>query len=204
MLKFKIIFIVWIIYFIIISFYLFLISSSIITLEIFYNNIIFMIIYLIIANLFIDFDKLLDIKLYRYRNKMCFFKECLKNFTLNIFICLLGISMINGLMFYIIDKPFNKYLSVYYFTNWFFGIEIIYICMLAFSFKRKINFIRSLSFIGLCCMFIFGRYDIGITPINVFKYILYIGNFSSIITHYIVWLLGCYLLIDYNIRRVEI
>ena len=80
MLKFKKISIILIIYFIIMLFYLYFIKLENVTIDFFYTNIIFIIIYLIIANFFIEPNRLFNLKLYRYEDKISFLKESIKRF----------------------------------------------------------------------------------------------------------------------------
>lgn len=86
----------------------------------------------------------------------------------------------------------------------FLIIEIAYIYILSFAFKKQINILRYIVFITLLAMFYFGSFDIGITPINIFKYVSYPGTWYEIIIHYMVWIFSAYILIDYNSKRVEI
>lgn len=204
MLKFRKIFIIFIIYYMVIQSYLIFIEPNSISLDFFYRNIMFWIFYLIIANLFIECDNLLDFKLHMYRNKRFFLKESLKEISIKNLIISGGISILNCLMLVIIKSKFSITLFVYYFINLFFIIEIIYIYIFAFIFKRKNILIRCLTLIILLIMFNFGKAYIGITPINIFKYVIYLGNWYEIMTHYSIWLLGAYIMIEHNSKRVEV
>ena len=204
MLKFKKIFIILIIYFIVIFSYLFFMRPNDMSIAFFYINMIFIILYLIIANLFIESDNLIELKINRYRNKSCFFKESIKQFTINIFIIFFGISLLNCLMLYMIGSHVDLTLNFYYFIGLFFIIETFYAYILSFSFKKKMNLIRYLALLILLGMFILGKSNMIITSINIFKYILYNGSLYNLFLHYSVWLISAYILIDYNSKRVEL
>lgn len=204
MLKFKKISIILVFYFIIMLLYFYFLRVESISIDFFYVNSIFIIIYLVIANLFIEPNKLLNFKLYRYNNKKNFFKDCIKLFSLNTFVIYLCISIINSILVALRGFTFNFLASIYYFFNIFIIIEIAYAYILSFSLKKNITILRYLVFITLIAMFYFGTYDTGITPVNIFKYVYYSGTWYQIIIHYAIWILSAYLLFDFNSKRVEI
>ena len=204
MLKFKKIFMILFIYFIIMLFYIFFMKAENITIDFFYTNIIFIIIYLIIANFFIEPNKVFNFKLYRYNDKLSFLREEIKVYSINIFTIFMCVSILNCIILLIKQGYFDIIKSLYYFLNIFLIIYIAYMCILSFAFKKQIKQLRYIIFIILLSMFYFGTFDIGITPINIFKYISYPGTWYEILVHYMVWILGAYILIDYNSKRVEI
>ncbi len=199
--KFKRILISLLIYLVIILLYLSFIELDV---NFFYTNIIFIIIYLIVTNLFIEKDNLINFKLHRYKNTTSYFIDCFKRFTINIFIILVCFSILNCLALHIMKINFQISLIIYYFINLFFILEILYIYILSFSLKNNINLMRCLTSILMLAMFTFGKFDIGITPVNIFKYILYSGNWFQIIIHYAIWLISAYIFLDYNSKRIEL
>lgn len=204
MLKFKKIFTILLIYFIIIQSYLVFIKPNTISLDFFYTNIIFWVIYFIISNLFIEYDNLLDFKLHIYENAEKFFEKSLKEVTINNGLIFGGITVLNGIMLLIIKMNFYMIEFIYYSVNLFLIIEIICIYIMAFTLKRKNVLSRVIILIILMIMFNFGNSYLGITPINIFKYILNIGSLYEVAIHYIIWLIGGYLLIEYNCKRIEL
>ena len=136
--------------------------------------------------------------------KYLFLKNPLNGFSINIFTIFLCISILNCIILLVKGLSVNFLTSLYYFFNIFLIIEIAYIYILSFSFKKQINLLRYIVFITLLAMFYFGSFDIGITPINIFKYVSYPGTWYEIIVHYMVWIFSAYILIDYNSKRVEI
>lgn len=204
MLKFRSIFTILFIYFLVIQSYLFFIDPSSITLDFFYRNILFWVIYLIIANLIMENDNLLNFKLYKYEDKKKFLKESIKEASIkNIIICV-GISILNYLVV-MTKTDVEVHTFIYYFVNLFLIIEIICICNLSFILRKNSNFIRYLLFIISLIVFYFGTFFKGIIPINIFKYAIYIGSLYEIIIHYLIWLTLDYILIDQNFsKRIEI
>lgn len=204
MLKFKKIFIILLTYFTVVFSYLLFMKPDDISIDFFYTNIIFIIIYLIIANLFITSDNLIDLNLNRYKSKICFFKESIKQFTINIFTILVGISLLNHLMLCLIGFNVDLLLNFYYFIGLFLITETLYAYIVSFSFKKKINLVRYLALVILLGMFTFGSFNMSITPINIFKYILYKGSLYDILLHYSIWLISAYFLINHNSKRIEL
>ena len=203
MLKFRKIFILLFIYVIITMIYLFFVQPDTISLDFFYTNKIFLIIYILLANLFVEPNNLLAIKLHLYNTRSDFFKSDLKELTINNFIIFIGISILNCLMLIVIKAEFNIASFIYYFINLFLIVEIIDVYIISFCFKQKITLIRYAILLILLIILNFGNLGTEITPINIFKYLFYVGNWYEIIIHYLIWLLGGYLLIDYN-KRVEL
>lgn len=204
MLRFKKIFVILLTYFIVVFLYLFFINSNDITIDFFYTNIIFIIFYLVIGNLFIENDSWVDLKLNKYENKECFFKQLIKRFTINIFLICFGVSVLNSLILLLLEINIDLTLNFYYFIGIFLTLEIINAYIIAFCLKKKVNLVRYILFVILLGMFVLGTFSISITPINVFKYILYKGNLYDILLHYSIWLVGAYILINYNSKRVEL
>lgn len=184
--------------------YLCCIDHEGITIDFFYTNIIFVIFYLVVTNIFVEKDKLIYYKLHRYNNKLLFFKEQIKKFTLNISAIIISISFLNCLLLFIIKIKFELIQVIYYALNIFFIIEIIYLFILSFSLKNKINLMRYVTLFMILLLFTFGKFNRGITPINLFKYILYPGSIVELTIHYIIWLLADYIILDFNSKRVEI
>ena len=204
MLRFKKIFVILLTYFIVVFLYLFFINSNDITIDFFYTNIIFIIFYLVIGNLFIENDSWVDLKLNKYENKECFFKQLIKQFTINIFLICFGVSVLNSLILLLLEINIDLTLNFYYFIGIFLTLEIINAYIIAFCLKKKVNLVRYILLVILLGMFVLGTFSISITPINVFKYILYKGNLYDILLHYSIWLVGAYILINYNSKRVEL
>lgn len=172
--------------------------------DFFYTNSIFIILYILIANLLIEKDPLIEFDIYRYKNKLiCIKNQFFKN-TLNIFATFIGIIIINSIVLLMTTGKTSVILSIYYFINIFSIMEILNIFVLSFQLLKKTTFARLISFSMMILMLIFGGSDIGITNINIFKYILYNGDIINIIVHYAIWFFGMYLLLDNNARRGEL
>lgn len=193
-----------IIYTILALLYISSISVEDLLVDFFYTNSIFIILYILIANLLIEKEPLIEFDIYRYKSKLiCIRNQFLKN-TLNIFITFVGIIIINLIVLLITTGKFSIILSIYYFINIFLIIEILNIFILSFQLIKKTTFARLISFTVMILMLIFGGSDIGITNINIFKHILYGGDIINIISHYAIWAFGMYLLLDNNARRGEL
>lgn len=201
--KYKKIVLILLFYFIGMSLFTHYINSDV-TLSYFYNNIIFMIIYLFIFNLFINNKISLLLRLYKFKNKCSYYMCNIKKFTIDNVVVNLGIVLINSLIIKINCNCFDLYLMFYYFFNMFIIMEIMYIIIISFSLKKTFNLVRYFLIVVFLIMFNFTGFDFSVTPLNIFKYLFYEGDFYLLIIHYLIWLYGCYLLLDYNSKVMEI
>lgn len=179
-------------------------ANNDITLKYFYSNIIFIIIYLFIFNLFINNKVSLLLQLYKFKNRHNYYIYNIKKFTIDNVIVNLGIILINSFIIKIKCDHIDLYLVFYYFFNMFIIMEIMYMIIISFSFKKAFNVVRYFLLVIFLIMFNFAGFDFSVTPLNIFKYLIYKGELYLLIIHYLIWVYGCYLLLDYNSKVIEI
>lgn len=167
----------------------------------FYISNIFFAIIAILIYIHIPKNKALALETYRYKSKLAFVFNNILKYTINVFLLLLSILIINSLIIRLYGYELEVLNGIYYSLNYLMIFFIMYLLISCFTFSKYYLVIKDIIFCLFICLYMFCYYG---SVINIFKYLMTFESLKTILVFYTKYIIVILPVLFIKVRMCEI
>ena len=167
----------------------------------FYISNIFFAIIAILVYMHIPKNKALALEAYRYKSKLAFVFNNILKYTINVFLLLLSILIINSLIIRLYGYELEVLNGIYYSLNYLMIFFVMYLLISCFTFSNYYLVIKDIIFCLFICLYMFCYYG---SVINIFKYLMTFESLKTILIFYVKYIIVILPVLFIKVKRCEI